>query len=186
MKLPVRTLTVPTASRVLPAVDEVEIDQAEQGLAQRRAVIEAGGAGGAARAHPGRRHVRLEEALLAERHRHPGRPHIVEPARIVPVRRRQPHRTIGDHLPELAQPLEAALRRVAGDQRRIDAADRDAVHPVGLEPRLVQRLIDARLIGAERAAALEDQRDGVASGRPPGGRRRARRRQGSGIHAMAS
>ena len=38
---------------------------------------------------------------------------------------------LGDQLPELAQPFDAALGRVAGDQRGVDRADRDAGHPVG-------------------------------------------------------
>ena len=45
----------------------------------------------------------------------------------------------------------------AGDQAGVDGADRGADHPVGLDAGLVQRLVDADLVGAERAAALEDQ-----------------------------
>ena len=45
---------------------------------------------------------------------------------------------------------------VAGDQARIDGADRGANDPIGLDSRLVQRLVDAGLVGAEGTAALED------------------------------
>ena len=40
-------------------------------------------------------------------------------------------------------------------------------HPIRLDACFVQRLIDADLIGAERAAALQHQRDPVAAVRPP-------------------
>ena len=48
---------------------------------------------------------------------------------------------------------------VAGDDARIDGADRRADQPVGLDAGIVQRLIDAALIGAERAAALQHEHD---------------------------
>jgi hypothetical protein len=51
------------------------------------------------------------------------------------------------------------LRRVAGDQAGIDGADRGADDPVRLDAGLVQRLIDAGLIGPERAAALQHEHD---------------------------
>ena len=41
----------------------------------------------------------------------------------------------------------------------VDGADRGADDPVRLDARLVQGLIDAALIGAERAAALEHEHD---------------------------
>ncbi len=75
---------------------------------------------------------------------------------------------LGDPLPEGLQLLQPAARRIAGDDRRVDRADRDAGHPVRLDAGFVQRLVDAGLIGAERAAALQHQRDAVASLGPPG------------------
>ena len=48
---------------------------------------------------------------------------------------------------------------VAGDQAGVDGADRGADHPVRLDAGLVQRLVDAGLIGPERAAALQHQHD---------------------------
>ena len=98
---------------------------------------------------------------------------LVEIARLaidVAVRRVVPDLAAGDAVPENLQAFEPALRRVAGDDRRIDRADRDAANPVRLDMGLVQRLIDAGLIGAERAAALQHQRDAVAALRPPAAR----------------
>ena len=46
---------------------------------------------------------------------------------------------------------------VAGDQAGVDRADRGADHPVWLDAGFMQRLIDADLIGAERAATLQHQ-----------------------------
>ena len=43
-------------------------------------------------------------------------------------------------------------------------------HPIRLDAGFVQRLIDADLIGAERPAALQHQRDPVAAIGPPAGR----------------
>ena len=40
-------------------------------------------------------------------------------------------------------------------------ADRNAGDPIGMQVGLRQRLIDAGLIGAERASALEDQRNAL-------------------------
>ncbi len=51
------------------------------------------------------------------------------------------------------------FRRVAGDERTVDGADRGADHPVGLDARFVQRLVDADLVGAECATTLHDQND---------------------------
>jgi hypothetical protein len=43
-----------------------------------------------------------------------------------------------------------------------------AGHPIRLDVSLVQRLIDAGLVGAERTAALQDERDPLAAVGPPG------------------
>ena len=53
------------------------------------------------------------------------------------------------------------FRLVAGDDGGVDGTDGDAGHPVGLKSSLVQGLIDASLIGPERAAALQDEADTV-------------------------
>ena len=78
----------------------------------------------------------------------------------------RPDRALGDPVPEFAQRRQPPLGRVAGDQRSVDGADRDAGNPVRLQPGFMQRLVDAALIGAQRAAALQNQRDAAApSGR---------------------
>ena len=66
-------------------------------------------------------------------------------------------RTVLHAAPELLEPLQPVGGLVAGDQAGIDGADRGADHPVRLDAGLVQRLVDADLIGAQRPAALEDQ-----------------------------
>src|SRR5262249_34037902 len=58
-------------------------------------------------------------------------------------------------LPEFHQPLHAIVGLVASDQAGIDGADRGADDPIRLDPRFMQRLIDARLVRAERAARQE-------------------------------
>ena len=62
-------------------------------------------------------------------------------------------------VPEFAQPRPALLERVAGDDRRVDRADRRPDDPVGFQTALVQSLVHAQLIGAQRAAALLHQND---------------------------
>src|SRR5262249_55188119 len=59
-----------------------------------------------------------------------------------------------DRVPKLAQRINATLRRIAGNDRRIYGADRDSGNPIGMQIGLGQRLINSRLIGAERPAAL--------------------------------
>ena len=85
------------------------------------------------------------------------RPRVAGLARVVAVRRVEPDVPGGDHLPERPQSFDAVLRPVAGDDRAVDAADRYACDPVRLQLRLVQCLVHAGLVGAERTAALQDQ-----------------------------
>jgi len=61
--------------------------------------------------------------------------------------------------PEFLQPVEAILGLIAGDQAGVDGADRRADDPIRLDPGFVERLIDTRLVSAERAAALEHEHD---------------------------
>ncbi len=60
------------------------------------------------------------------------------------------------HLPEFLQPRHPPGRFVAGDDRGIDGADRDAGDPFRLEARVAERLEGTGLIGAERPAAPEE------------------------------
>ncbi len=51
------------------------------------------------------------------------------------------------------------LDGVAGDDGGVDRPDGGADDPVGLDLRFVQSLVDAALIGSERAAALQHEDD---------------------------
>jgi hypothetical protein len=65
----------------------------------------------------------------------------------------------GDRAPEFAQRIDATLRRIAGDDRRIDGANRDSGNPIGMQISFGQGLVNACLIGAERAAAAALRRN---------------------------
>ena len=69
-----------------------------------------------------------------------------------------------------SQNSHSAASRRSGGLPAISAAliapMRDAGHPVRLQPRFVQGLVDAALIGAQRAAALQHQGDAAAILRP--------------------
>ncbi len=69
----------------------------------------------------------------------------------------RPQRGFADGFPELGEALDTMLRRVAGDDCRVQCADGDAGDPVRMQARLGHRLVDTGLVGAERAAALQDQ-----------------------------
>jgi hypothetical protein len=53
----------------------------------------------------------------------------------------------------------STLGPIAGDDGRVDGADGDSGHPVRMQLGLRQRFVNTRLVGAERAAALKQQRD---------------------------
>ena len=59
--------------------------------------------------------------------------------------------------PEFLETREPVAGLAARDQAGVDGADRSADHPVGLDAGLVQRLVDADLVGTQRPATLEDQ-----------------------------
>ena len=59
----------------------------------------------------------------------------------------------------VAQALDPPLRRIAGNDGAVDRPDRDAGDPVRQIAVLRQGLVDAGLIGAERAAALQHETD---------------------------
>src|SRR3954468_11614144 len=98
-----------------------------------------------------RQWVGAEEAGNAVGHRRPVGELFVEAGDDVAE---TPDRMLLHPLPELAQTRQSILRRVAGDETRVDGADRGADDPVRLDAGLMQGLVDAGLIGAERAAAL--------------------------------
>ena len=64
---------------------------------------------------------------------------------------------MADFLPEAAQTREAVLRRIAGNDRRIDRADRDTGHPIGQIFGGSQRLVYASLVAAECATTLQNE-----------------------------
>src|SRR5262249_11455647 len=64
-----------------------------------------------------------------------------------------------DGLPEFPQSLDTLLRRIAGNQRRVNRSDRNARYPVRMQIGLRQGLINAALIGPKGAAALQHQCD---------------------------
>src|ERR1700758_4928618 len=66
-----------------------------------------------------------------------------------------------DLLPEGAQLFEPRLGCVAGDQGRMDRANRNSGDPIGMQICLDESLIYAGLEGAERAAPLQYQGDAV-------------------------
>ena len=66
---------------------------------------------------------------------------------------------------DILSDAEACGRFVSGDDRGVDCADGNACDPIGLYVGLREGLIDARLIGAERAAALQHERHAV-EGKP--------------------
>jgi len=66
--------------------------------------------------------------------------------------------------PELPEPERALVRQIAGDDRGVDGADRAAGDPIRPDPGVFERRVGARLIGAERAAARQNQRDAVEPG----------------------
>jgi hypothetical protein len=72
---------------------------------------------------------------------------------------------LADEIPELAQLGDACLPGIAGDDGGVDRPDRDARDPIGVEVGLGQCFVDARLVGTERAATLQQKRDAV-EGRP--------------------
>ena len=150
-------------------VEAIEIDHALQRFDHRPRGVETG----ARRARRGERILaepaaRLVEAALAFDHRPPRFPGI-EPgarvladageARLLSQRGRRQQVGLGNGFPEFAQRVHATFGRVAGDQRGVECADGNAGDPVGHDAGFMQALVDAGLVGAERAATLQYQGD---------------------------
>ena len=148
-------------------VDPVEVDQAFERRSQRRNVVETQRVRLLWRPKVQGRKARGEERRRPE-HRDPERVDLVDEAvrrLVLEVERtgvgdaEDAKRRSADRLPELAQPLDPLFRRVAGDERRINGADRDSGDPVRQDVRSGKRLVHPTLIGAERSPALEKQSD---------------------------
>ena len=76
-----------------------------------------------------------------------------------------------DAAPEFLEPRHAVRRVIAGDQARVDRADRRADHPVRLDAGLMQCLIDARPDRRRaRRHPAAPARPARCSRRQPGGR----------------
>ena len=110
----------------LAGVDQAEVHHFVQRLAQRRGVVVRRRSDGARRAEQGSREARLEEIGLAQRRAHQRRGGVAHLAEDVAVGRVGPNFARRDPAPEFGQPFQAPLQRVAGDQRGVDGADRDA------------------------------------------------------------
>ena len=139
-------------------VEQIEIDQFVQRGIERRGIVDADRLGRAGRHENARaaRAARRSRARPIKRgNRRAG---LVEHfARIVVVGE-GPGGEAARHLfPERAQSLAATLGRIAGDDGRVDGADRDAGNPARHVAGLGQRGIRAGLISAERSAALQHE-----------------------------
>src|SRR5476649_1399836 len=138
-------------------VEVVEIDQRFERRAQRRGLIKGRALGADLGVQiPPRGRIRREERRYALPHDH----RVGVGAR----QAGQAERILLHAVPELAQPLQPQLRRIAGDDGAVDGADRCADHPIRLQPRLVHGLVDAELISPQRAAALQHQHDLAGDG----------------------
>jgi hypothetical protein len=142
-------------------VDQVKVYQAFERRLQRSDIVVAEGFGTAVRIQKRGRHTRLKKAGRAAEQNAQRADLIDDAAGELVVEREigHPERRNADGFPELPQSLDAPLRRIAGDQRQVHCADRNAGDPVGVQIRLCQDLIDAGLVRAEGAAALQDQRN---------------------------
>ena len=139
----------------LMGVDIIEVDQLGKRFAQRLGRVVGGtlDADGEVRPEP-RGRVGPEERRKSPRHRRHVGDGAAEPREEF---RRADAGALFDAVPERMQALEPAFRRIAGDQRGVNRADRRADHPVGLDSGFVQGGIHADLISTQRAPALEHE-----------------------------
>ena len=138
-------------------IQKVEIDKLEQSVSERSRVVDADRFSRSLRAQHGRGDARREEARHARQRCERGARLVKGTAGVVIVGERPAREPARYAVPEGAQALDASLRRVAGDDGRIDRADRDACDPARHLAGFCQSLVSARLIGAERAAALQHE-----------------------------
>src|SRR5213076_3449937 len=133
---------------------QLEVDERRERRVQRLGAVPRRGVHAERRVHaaPGNGARHEEAGNAADVRRQVGVP-VVRPR---PGHRLDP--SAEPHLvPELVQARQALFRFISGDDRAVDRADRGADDPVGLDACLVQRLVDADLVGAERAAALQHE-----------------------------
>src|SRR6266404_1631623 len=147
----------PDAEPGLEVVDAVEIDQVLQRLSKRGCIVIAQRLRAALRPQRRRRKTRREKAGDAEGSDQGGAGLVEKRSAAVTLGDRIPGHRRGDQLPEFLEAPDPLFARIAGDDRGVDGADRDAGNPFRLEIKVTQGLIGAGLIGAERAAALQNQ-----------------------------
>ena len=136
------------------AIDIGDVDQLAQRLHQGIGQVIGGLSrpGGIVDAERGLR-VRLEEARHAACHGvHVGKGIAEDREPVGPGMG-----SMADAIPEFLEACQALGRRIAGDEGRVDGAYGGADDPVGFDPRLAEAVIDAGLIGAKRAPALQHQ-----------------------------
>src|SRR6266567_1683392 len=139
------------------AVEQAEIDQLLERLLEGRGIVDAQRLRRPIRSEEHRRHARHEETGNAEGRSGSGAEPVERDAHGIELSRRHQRNSGGDAVPELAQALEPFLRRVTGDERGVDRADRHAGHPVRGEAVLGHALVDACLVRAERASTLQHE-----------------------------
>ena len=160
-------MTAPTAKWTLRELMRSKSTSSSKVSRNGAGVVIAGRGFGAGGAEPRIDVVRLEEAGLAQRGRHERTREVTGLAVDVAIRRVVPDLAAVMRSQKICSLSRRRSRRIAGNDRRIDRADRHPAHPIRLDACFVQRLIDTGLIGAERAAALQHQRDPVAAIGPP-------------------
>jgi len=134
-----------------PCIDAIEIDQLFECQPEPTSIVKARSLHGAGRMKPRRWKTRREEAGRATYQSEIGADLVLPLPRGIALCQKQaltPAAAMfgGDALPECTQLVDARFRRIAGDQRRIDGADRDARDPVGMKIGLGQCLINPGLI----------------------------------------
>ena len=148
-------------------VQQIEVDELEQRRPQRFGIVEAQRAFGAPRLHPSCGKARTEKAGHPRCHAGKRTPSVEEAAQHVAIEERHGDDPVSYFLPEGAQLLGAAFRRVAGDDGTVDRSDGNAGDPVGLVAAPREGGVDTGLVGAEGAAALQHKAN---LGAPPGPR----------------
>src|SRR5262249_23473688 len=89
----------------------------------------------------------------------------------IAVGREQPDLSLCNVRPETPKLVDTPVGRVAGDNGGVDRANGYAGDEIRLDVCLMKGRMDARLISAERAAPLQNQRDAIAARRPPAAER---------------
>src|SRR6266851_7242806 len=125
----------------LQVVDAVEINQALQRLSKRRGVVIALRLRAALRPQRRRGKTRREKAGDAEGGDQGGAGLVEERTPAVALRDGIPGYWRRNHFPEFLETPDPLFARIAGDDRGVDGADRDAGNPFRFEIKVAQGLI---------------------------------------------